>query len=86
VRLSEEPLRAGVEIHLEQGVELRVFSAAKTVADCFKFRGRVGTDVAVAALREGWVKKRFTIDELWRFAGICRVETVMRPYLEALVG
>jgi predicted transcriptional regulator of viral defense system len=86
VRLSDVPLRAGVESHVEHGVELRVFSAGKTVADCFKFRSRVGTDVAVAALREGWEKKRFTIDELWRFAAICRVTTVMRPYLEALIA
>jgi predicted transcriptional regulator of viral defense system len=86
VRLSDEPLRAGVENHVKHGVELPVFSPAKTVADCFKFRSRVGTDVAVAALREGWKKKRFTMDELWRFARICRVTTVMRPYLEALIS
>jgi predicted transcriptional regulator of viral defense system len=86
VRLSEEPLRAGIETFVENGVELRVFSVAKTIADCFKFRRRVGTDVAVAPLREGWEKKRFTIDELWRFARVCRVTTVMRPYLEALVA
>lgn len=86
IRLSDEPLRAGVEVHGEHGVELPVFSAAKTVADCFKFRSRVGTDVAVAALREGWAKKRFTMDELWKFARIGRVTTVMRPYLEALVA
>jgi len=85
VRLSEAPLAAGVETHLEHGVSLRVFSAAKTVADCFKFRGKVGTDVAVAALRDGWRQKRFTIDELWHFAGVCRVAAVMRPYLEVLV-
>ncbi|HEX8411249.1 MAG TPA: type IV toxin-antitoxin system AbiEi family antitoxin domain-containing protein [Thermoanaerobaculia bacterium] len=86
VRLSEPPLHAGIEIHTVHGVELRVFSVAKTVADCFKFRSRVGTDVAVAALREGWMKKRFTMDELWQFARVCRVTTVMRPYLEALIA
>jgi predicted transcriptional regulator of viral defense system len=86
VRLSEAPLHAGVETHLEHGVPLRVFSAAKTVADCFKFRGKVGTDVAVAALRDGWRQQRFTIDELWHFAGVCRVAAVMRPYLELLVA
>jgi predicted transcriptional regulator of viral defense system len=86
VRLSEGPLAAGVETHVEQDVPLRVFSAAKTVADCFKFRGKVGTDVAVAALRDGWRQKRFTIDELWHFAGVCRVAAVMRPYLEVLVA
>jgi hypothetical protein len=63
-----------------------VFSAAKTVADCFKFRGKVGTDVAVAALRDGWRQQRFTIDELWHFAGVCRVAAVMRPYMEMLVA
>jgi predicted transcriptional regulator of viral defense system len=86
VRLSEAPLTAGVETHLEHGVPLQVFSAAKTVADCFKFRGKVGTDVAVAALRDGWRQQRFTIDELWHFAGVCRVAAVMRPYLEMLVA
>jgi predicted transcriptional regulator of viral defense system len=86
IRLSEGPLSAGVETHLEQGIPLRVFSAAKTVADCFKFRGKVGTDVAVAALRDGWRQKRFTMDELWHFAGVCRVAAVMRPYLEVLVA
>ena len=85
VRLSEAPLGAGVETHIEHGVPLQVFSAAKTVADCFKFRGKVGTDVAVAALRDGWRQQRFTIDELWHFAGVCRVAAVMRPYLEVLV-
>jgi predicted transcriptional regulator of viral defense system len=86
VRLSEAPLTAGVETHLEHGVPLHVFSPAKTVADCFKFRGKVGTDVAVAALRDGWRQKRFTIDELWYFARVCRVGAVMRPYLEVLVA
>jgi predicted transcriptional regulator of viral defense system len=86
VRLSEAPLTAGIETHLEHGVPLHVFSPAKTVADCFKFRGKVGTDVAVAALRDGWRQKRFTIDELWYFARVCRVGAVMRPYLEVLVA
>lgn len=86
VRLSEEPLMRGIETHVEHGIALRVFSAAKTVADCFKFRSSVGTDVAVAALREGWRKKRFTMDELWHSARVCRVATVMRPYLEVLVS
>jgi predicted transcriptional regulator of viral defense system len=86
VRLSESPLTDGVEVHVEHGVSLRVFSAAKTVADCFKFRSKVGLDVAVAALRQGWAQKRFTMDEVWQFARIDRVAEVMRPYLEVLVG
>ncbi|MEA2488618.1 MAG: hypothetical protein QOH21_410 [Acidobacteriota bacterium] len=86
VRLSEVPLKAGVEIHVKHGVALHVFSAAKTIADCFKFRSKVGLDLAVAALREGWAQKRFTMDEVWHFARVCRVTAVMRPYLELLVG
>lgn len=86
VRLSPAPLSSGVERYVEHGVTLRVFSPAKTVADCFKFRSRVGIDVAAAALREGWSKRRFTMDELWLFARVCRVTTIMRPYLEALVA
>jgi len=86
VRLSPAPLTSGIEEHVEHGVTLPVFSPAKTVADCFKFRSLIGTEVAVAALREGWRKRRFTMDELWTFARVCRVTKVMRPYLEALVG
>ena len=86
VRLSPALLHAGVEVHVEHGIELRVFSAARTVADCFKFRSRVGIDVAASALRDGWEKKCFTMDELWHYAHLGRVTTVMRPYLEALVG
>lgn len=86
VRLSDAPLLSGIETHVEHGIELRVFSAAKTVADCFKFRSRIGIDVAIAALREGWRTKRFTMDELWHFARVCRIATVMRPHLEALVA
>jgi hypothetical protein len=63
-----------------------VTSIAKTVADCFKFRSKVGLDVALEVLRETWRARRFTMDELDRFAAICRVRRVMRPYLEALVA
>ena len=86
VRLSDTPMSAGIETHVEHGVPLRIFSPAKTVADCFKFRSKVGIEVALAALRDGWREKCFTMDELWRFARVCRVGTVMRPYLEALAG
>jgi predicted transcriptional regulator of viral defense system len=86
VRLSGAPMSAGIETHVEHGVPLRIFSPAKTVADCFKFRSKVGIEVALGALRDGWRQKRFTIDELWHFAQVCRVGSVMRPYLEALAG
>lgn len=86
VRLSDAPLNSGVVNRIEQGTRLRVFSPAKTVADCFKFRNKIGIDVAIAALRNGWEMRRFTMDEVWHFAGVCRVATVMRPYLEAIVS
>lgn len=86
VRLSDAALTTGLQAHVEHGVPLRVFSPAKTVADCFKFRNKVGLDVAIAALRDGWRQGRFTIDELWAFARVCRVAAVMRPYLEVLAG
>jgi hypothetical protein len=63
-----------------------VYSVAKTVADCFKFRSQVGLDVALEALREGFRARRFTLDELDSMAHVCRVQAVMRPYVEALVA
>ena len=57
---------------------------AKTVADCFKFRNKVGLDVALESLNEAWMARRVTMEELWRYAQICRVANVMRPYMEAL--
>jgi predicted transcriptional regulator of viral defense system len=81
---SEAAFREGVERHEVEGVELPVYSVAKTVADCFKYRNKLGLDVALEALREGWREKRLTMDELWRYAKVCRVAEVIRPYLETL--
>ena len=75
---------AGVEEHRIQGVPIRVTIPAKTVADCFKYRSRVGLDVALEALRETWRERRAPMDELWQYAQTCRVARVMRPYLESL--
>ncbi|MEZ5976940.1 MAG: hypothetical protein R3F34_01810 [Planctomycetota bacterium] len=75
-----------METHRIDGREVRVYGVAKTVADCFKYRRSVGLDVALEALREGWRARRFTLDELERYAEICRVQRVMRPYVEALVS
>jgi hypothetical protein len=86
VHFSDASLSSGVEERLLEGVTVRIFSPAKTVADCFKFRNKIGLDVALEALREAWRARRFTMDELERYAAICRVQRVMRPYLEALVG
>jgi hypothetical protein len=66
------------------GAALRVFSPAKTVADCFKFRSKVGLDVAIEALKECRQQKKASIDELAAAAKVCRVANVMRPYLESL--
>jgi len=84
VRFSEPTLTAGVEEHQVDGVTIHVTSVAKTVADCFKFRNKIGLDVALEALREAWREKRMTSDEIWRYAKLCRVANVMRPYLESL--
>jgi predicted transcriptional regulator of viral defense system len=84
-RFSGSALTEGVDIHRLEGVPVRIYSPAKTVADCFKYRHKIGLDVPIEALRDGWQKKRFTIDELWNFARICRVANVMRPYLEMIV-
>jgi predicted transcriptional regulator of viral defense system len=86
VRFTGKALTAGVETHRLEGRSAKVYGLAKTVADCFKYRNKIGLDVALEALREGWRKRRFTIDELDRYAAICRVQRVMRPYLEALTA
>jgi predicted transcriptional regulator of viral defense system len=85
VTMSGETLHAGVEEHSTDGVLIKVFCPAKTVADCFKYRNKVGLDVALEALREGWSARKFTMDELLRYAEICRVKKVMQPYIESLV-
>ena len=81
---SEPAFSAGVERHQVEGIELHVYAVAKTVADCFKYRNKLGLDVALEALREGWRAKRFTMDDLWHYAQVCRVAKVIRPYLEML--
>ncbi len=82
-RFSEPMFQAGVETHRVDGVPVRVYGAAKTVADCFKFRNKIGIDVAVEALRDYLKKHRGGMDALWRYAKICRMTNVMRPYLKA---
>ena len=86
VRFSETSLRPGVDVTVVDGVPLRVTSPAKTVADCFKFRNKVGLDVAIEALRDAWRERRFTLDTLDRYSAICRVQRVMQPYIEALTA
>lgn len=84
VRMSGKSLTEGVERIEIEGVGVPVFNAAKTVADCFKYRNKIGLDVALEALREVRRAHKASMDELWRYARICRVANVMRPYLEAV--
>jgi predicted transcriptional regulator of viral defense system len=84
VYLSGSTLEAGVEEHDAEGVTIRVFSAAKTVADCFKFRNKVGTNVAVEALRDYRRQYPKKLDAVWRYAEVNRVGRIIRPYLESL--
>ena len=82
--ISPKPFKAGIEKHVTDNVNVKVYSVAKTIADCFKFRNKIGMDVALEALREGLAQKRCTPEDILRFARINRVERIMLPYLEAL--
>lgn len=86
VWFSGRAFEEGQEIHEVEGVEVRVYSPAKTVADLFKYRRKLGLNVALEGLREGWREGRFTMDELQRHADVCNVREVMRPYLQALTS
>ena len=83
VYFSGSALTEGVEMHTIDGVPVRVYSAAKTVADCFKYRNKIGSEIALEALRDYLKMHRRDADALSPFAKICRVSNVMRPYLEA---
>lgn len=84
MRFTGAALTDGIEARPIDGVAVRVTNVARTVADCFKFRNKIGLEVALEALQEAWRAKRVNMDELWRFAALCRVANVMRPYLESL--
>jgi predicted transcriptional regulator of viral defense system len=84
VRFSGNALTFGVEEHRVHGVPVRVYTVAKTIADCFKYRNKIGLDVALEALRDAWRNRRTTMDDLLQAAKICRVANVIRPYLESL--
>lgn len=83
-RFSGPALSEGVELHNIEGVPVKITSVPKTIADCFKYRNKIGLDVAMEALKEAWSAKRVSMDELWHYGQICRVQNVMRPYLEGL--
>ncbi|MFT7774453.1 type IV toxin-antitoxin system AbiEi family antitoxin domain-containing protein [Roseateles sp.] len=73
----------GIELFERDRVQLRVYSVAKTVADCFKHRNKIGLDVALEALKDALAQKKASIEDLWHYAKVCRVANVLRPYLEA---
>jgi predicted transcriptional regulator of viral defense system len=83
VRFSGDSFESGIEAHHLEGVLVRVYSPAKTVADCFKYRNKIGLDVALEALRDCLRQRRCSVDDLWEFARICRVAPLMQPYIEA---
>jgi predicted transcriptional regulator of viral defense system len=82
---SGKSLTEGIEEHIIEGVSVRIYNPAKTIADCFKYRNKIGLEVALEALREALRMHKCTTDELWKYAKICRVSKVMLPYMEALV-
>jgi predicted transcriptional regulator of viral defense system len=86
VRFSGPARTEGIERHLVDGVRVPIYGVAKTVADCFKYRRKIGIDVAIEALRDCWRQRRCSVDELSRYAAVCRVTNVMRPYLEAITA
>jgi predicted transcriptional regulator of viral defense system len=81
-RFSGAALSSGIGTHTVEGVKVKVYCPAKTVADCFKYRNKIGLDVAREALRESLREGKASLDEIWRYAKICRVANVIRPYLE----
>jgi len=84
VRFSGPGLVVGVEPQLIDGITVKVTSLSRTVVDCFKYRNKLGVDVAVEALTDAWAQKRLNLDEAWQIAKLARMENVMRPYLMAL--
>jgi predicted transcriptional regulator of viral defense system len=81
---SPKMLTSGVTTVTIDGAPVRIFSPAKTIVDCFRYRHKIGMDVCLEALREGWRRRLFTMDELWKISKVCRIATILRPYLETL--
>ncbi|WP_454711729.1 type IV toxin-antitoxin system AbiEi family antitoxin domain-containing protein [Cupriavidus nantongensis] len=84
IQVADDVFSAGIDVVERDGIPLRVYSAARTVADCFKHRNKIGLDVALEALRDARAQQKASADDLWRYAKLCRVANVMRPYLEVV--
>lgn len=85
MRASGKAFAEGIETHHIEGIQVQIYNPAKTVADCFKYRNKVGLDVAIEALRDCIKQRKATMDQLWKYAVICRVTNIIRPYMEAMV-
>lgn len=84
-KFSDAAFKAGIEVHQIDGVKVRIYSPEKTLADCFKYRNKIGMDVVLEALKFYKARKKFNLGNLLKYARICRVENIMKPYLEAAV-
>lgn len=84
IQLTGKFFSAGIERYTDNGIGIKVYCPAKTVVDCFRFRNKIGIDVAIEAMRDALSQKKATYDEMWEYARICRMTKVMRPYLEAI--
>lgn len=84
-RFSEEALNQGIETHQIDGVAMHVYCPEKTLADCFKFRNKLGMDIVLEGLKLYRSRKRFNVEQLMAYGRVCRVEKIMRPYLEAIL-
>ncbi|MFC1736757.1 type IV toxin-antitoxin system AbiEi family antitoxin domain-containing protein [Candidatus Hydrogenedentota bacterium] len=85
MRFSGDAFTEGIDVHTVEGVRVSIYNPAKTVADCFKYRNKIGLDVALEALRHVMRRRTCTVDDLWRYAKVCRVTGIIRPYMEALL-
>lgn len=85
IQASGESYSEGIEIHKCDQVPIKIYGVAKTLADCFKHRNKIGIDIVLEALKDAREQNKLNTDELWHYAKICRVTNVMRPYLEAIV-
>ncbi|MDQ8188560.1 AbiEi antitoxin N-terminal domain-containing protein [Pelagicoccus sp. SDUM812002] len=86
VRFSGAASTEGVEQHIIEGTTIQIYSVAKTIVDLFRYRNKLGIDIAIEALREGWSARRFSIAEIDRIATACRAKAVMAPYLESVIA
>ena len=84
IQLSDKNFSAGIETRDENGIKIRVYSPAKTIVDCFRFRNKIGTDIAIEALRDAVRQKKAASDEIWEYARQCRMTKIMRPYMETI--